>query len=87
MHKHTVAVGNLRDFCYRLQCTCFVIGVHNCNQYSLLFNRCLKISQANTPTPINRQICHAKAVETLKRATGIEHSRMLCHLGDDMVCL
>src|SRR5260370_6075906 len=59
--------------------------MHDRNQDRLLVNRRFNIRWADPSCRIDRHIGNTKSVQTLQGTTGIEHSRMLCYLRDDMI--
>src|SRR5947209_19005989 len=59
--------------------------MHDRNQDGLLVNRRFNIRWTDPSCRVDRHIGNTKSVQTLQCTTGIEHSRMLCYLRDDMI--
>src|SRR5260370_33612837 len=85
MHKYPMPVSNLRNLRDRLQRSGLVIRMHDRDKSGSFINGRCNCFGTDTTTFIDRQIGDAKRMQPLESTTGIEYSRMLCYLDDDMV--
>ena len=83
MEKHAALAAERSDFAYRLDGTCFVVGVHNGNKTGGICNSFCYLRSGDDAVSLRTQQRHCKAL-CFQRFKRMQNSVMLHSSADDM---